>query len=89
MPLISALARTSGLGPWHQHFDDESWHSSCYIFLAESTFFVSLFCDLGLTFFKGQTTEILAPDIYRAITELKDLYAKEILLNFHKVEAPI
>jgi hypothetical protein len=32
------------LGPWRQHFDDESWRGSGYAFLAESTFCVSLFC---------------------------------------------
>jgi hypothetical protein len=40
MPLISALARTMA----RQHFDDESWRRNGYAFLAESTFFVSLFC---------------------------------------------
>jgi hypothetical protein len=35
------------LGSWRQHFDDKSWRGSGYAFLAESTFCVSLFCDLG------------------------------------------
>ena len=43
MPFISALA----IGPWRQHFDDESWRGSGYAFLAESTFCVSLFCAAG------------------------------------------
>jgi hypothetical protein len=39
------LSQAHWLGPWRQHFDDESWCGSSYASLAESTFCVSLFCD--------------------------------------------
>ena len=42
---ISALT----IGPWRQHFHDESWRGSGYAFLAESTFCVSYSVILGKT----------------------------------------
>jgi hypothetical protein len=47
------LSYTHWLGPWCQHFDDESWRGSGYAFMAESTSCVSLFCAVRLKNFRG------------------------------------
>jgi hypothetical protein len=46
------------LGPWCEHFDDESWRGSSYAILAESAFCVSILCH-GPSHFHGANASLI------------------------------